>query len=388
MIPDPRKAANLAQMLARHMQAPLLPETFPGQQIPQVATPLPVASPVEVAPTPQHHIERLAHDPHLSRRFAALTAPRPKLPETDVQQISRILAQQLLPPELRQTYRRTFTALVKIALEYARHKGYSTAVTTICFHLVQELVASHLEISRETLWRHLEVLQGLGVLNRDSHKTSHHGLVVSDGTLWAIKVAPNVTAAPRFTREDYKRQYRDLAADIKAGRTAWARLGNSKNRKLQQSGKERLKAVKAEELVAWTLTPGFIEQTPLKVTVATGENQARATVWDVLSVPLAHRQDRGSVVDRVAQGLASTLQDSSVNWYRWMLWQLLRLSDAGQDHWAHFKSLLERVLTDVQEGYAIKPGALFISRLKALEFYELLKNAPPHRVGTAPEATI
>jgi len=387
------KAAKFMGMF-KAIQPALLPDAMPSPQaVPQrveVASVLPPVSRPHVVATSApidalRELEAMRNGDHLSRRLKALTTPRPKQPELDVDTAADILACQMLPRKIHTAVRETFTALVRIALEHARLKGYSGAVSTVRFHLVQELLASHLDVSRETLWRHLNQLQKLGVLNRESHKTTSRGTVISDGTLWAIKVAPNVQGRPLLRREDFKAQYRDLDADRKANRTAWARLGGFAKKQLQQS-EERLKtAVKAEELVAWTLTPGFLEQTPLSVTVARPAAVGRTAVWDVKNVPLVSKQERGAVVDRVAHSLADAMQDSSVNWYRWMLWQLLRLSDAGHDHWQNFTALLERVQTDIQEGYAQKPGALFTARFKELGFYDLLNNAPPHRVGATPK---
>ena len=71
--------------------------------------------------------------------------------------------------------------------------------------------------------------------------------------------------------------------------------------------------------------------------------------------------------------------------YRWLLWQLLRLSDHHQgDYWHQVYEQACRARADAAEGFARRPGALFVSRLKAAPWWDDLRRIPVYRVGIAP----
>jgi hypothetical protein len=75
---------------------------------------------------------------------------------------------------------------------------------------------------------------------------------------------------------------------------------------------------------------------------------------------------------------------AGVNFYRRLIWQLLRRLDAtGEDHFGMVYEQARRAAADSAEGFARRPGALFVSRLKrAAWFDEVMRGAG--RVGTAP----
>jgi hypothetical protein len=71
--------------------------------------------------------------------------------------------------------------------------------------------------------------------------------------------------------------------------------------------------------------------------------------------------------------------------YRRLLWQLLRRSDAGRgDHYHAVYEQARRARVDAFEGFARRPGALFVSRLKRSPWFDEVVNAPPVRVGGRP----
>jgi hypothetical protein len=105
----------------------------------------------------------------------------------------------------------------------------------------------------------------------------------------------------------------------------------------------------------------------------------------LLDVPHAGREARGAAVELAAQALAQALSDrAGVNFYRRLCWQLLRRSDAGAgDHWHAVYLAAQRAAVDSAEGFARKPGALFVSRLKAAPWWvEVMRGAG--RVGGRP----
>ena len=85
---------------------------------------------------------------------------------------------------------------------------------------------------------------------------------------------------------------------------------------------------------------------------------------------------------RTGELLARALRDpGSVNLYRALLWGALRRKDRGEDRFEALWNALERVLTDLQEGFAKKPGALLIARLRESGLWALLLEGPQYRVA-------
>ncbi len=71
--------------------------------------------------------------------------------------------------------------------------------------------------------------------------------------------------------------------------------------------------------------------------------------------------------------------------YRWLLWRLLRLSDQHRgDYWYQVYEQACRARTDASEGFARRPGALFVSRLKAAPWWDEVIRQAPTRVGARP----
>jgi hypothetical protein len=106
----------------------------------------------------------------------------------------------------------------------------------------------------------------------------------------------------------------------------------------------------------------------------------------VLDVQYAGQEERGAAVDGAARALAAALSDrGGVMFYRRLLWQLLRRHDATGA--APFHTVYEqarRARVDAAEGFARRPGALFVSRLKDAPWWSEVWDAPPTRVGGRP----
>jgi hypothetical protein len=102
-------------------------------------------------------------------------------------------------------------------------------------------------------------------------------------------------------------------------------------------------------------------------------------------VPFAKRAERNRVVELAAEALSQALADrGGVNFYRRLLWQLLRAADrGGGDYFGQLHLMAARARADVQEGFARKGGALFVSRLKGALWWDEVMRAPPTRVGSS-----
>jgi hypothetical protein len=196
------------------------------------------------------------------------------------------------------------------------------------------------------------------------------GVVRCDGTLWSVKLLPHKGSRARLRYDDLKAQYRNLEADIEAGITAYAQM--------RQSNTGETNGVTLESLLTWALSPAPA-QNPVTLTVASEEH---LSLEILLNVPFIPKQGRREGVDRAARALAQGLSDgSSLNFYRYLVWQLLRLHQQGRDYVLAVHQMVIRASADHREGFARKPGALFVSRLKACNLWHELREVPLTRVG-------
>lgn len=285
-----------------------------------------------------------------------------------------------IPDSLSDTARKLYAALVATAVETAKARGYSPGTTHVTLHLPLEILADTCAIHRVTAWRNLKPLKELGLIDCRAHKGNLRGEVRNTGTLFQVRLNPVAGSKARLSFDDLKHQWRDLDRDVRRKRTAYRTLKN----RLQQSVEPSTTELDISRLLQWTLPPKP-NQPPLKLLPdSCGARQTSLeTLLDVKSCP---KEERNSMVALAAQALAQALSDgSSVSWYQKLLWQLLRRSDAtGEDFSYQVYMMATRARTDSVEGFARRPGALFVSRLKQADWYEWVMNAPPRRVGTAP----
>jgi DNA-binding transcriptional ArsR family regulator len=330
-------------------------------------------------PLKLHREVKPSLSPQAVKRLSGPLKPHPGVLPQPIERLSVTeLSAQLcaqLESELHPTALRVFKALHWVALTVGCKRGYAAAVTQVTFHLPTELVAAALGMSRTTLWHHLKALKTLGLVDQRGHTTTHDGRHLKDGSLWSIRLHPTRGKAARLKHEDLKHDWRDLTADIERGRTAYSYL-------TEQSKQGKKDEVDREVLVMWALTPGQIHP-PLNMTVQNTPVQGPEVLLDV---PFAGRQERerNQMVDLAARSVAHYLGDDSLNFYRYLVWQLLRLRDQGQDHFQVVYSMVRRAGVDKQEGFARCAGALFLSRLKACGLWDALRAAPVCRVGEVP----
>jgi hypothetical protein len=281
---------------------------------------------------------------------------------------------QTFKHNLSRTAKTIYEALYEVALEVGRARAYSPKVGQVSYHIPAEVVALALGIHRATLYRHLPQLVNLGLLDYRAHITTCKGRRVSDGTVWSIAMNPQQAPA-KVRYEDLKHEYRDLEADIRRGRTAWAAMRQSK------TFEKRL--VNTELLLNWAL-PHRASSNPVTP-------DCRTDLETVLDVPSADKGERGQMVDAAAHAAATHLGDKgNLNFYRWLLWQLLRLQelDSSRDRFQTIYLAIRRAGVDQEEGFARKAGALLVSRLKQSGLWEELRQCPAVRVGSKPNERV
>ncbi len=306
---------------------------------------------------------------------AERAAAYPRTPETQLQTLSGTAL--LLYQALRETAVRTGAA-----------RGYVGSVTHVTVHLPLEVVALALGRHRVTIWRTLPKLRALGLIDARAHKTTAPGCTaksdtVNDGTLWAVRLNPDEGAAAKLTYDDLKHDgWRDLNRDRKRGRTAHRAVREHREKRVQQSKDSPQEGFDLQLLLSWALPPETA-QNPVTYDCCTG---SRRDLEAVLDVQHAGQEERGAAVDGAARALAANLGDTgSVMFYRWLLWQLLRLEAAGKAApWHMVYEQARRARVDAAEGFARKPGALFVSRLKGSPWWDEIQRAPPLRVGVRP----
>lgn len=267
-----------------------------------------------------------------------------------------------------------YLGMREVAQKVSYDRGYCAAVSQVHFFCPGEVAANALCMARSTLYLKLEELKAAELIEGRAHYVTHEGRTKADGMVWAVKMHPERQGAVRVPYDALKKSYRCLSADIEAGRTAYRQIGQSKATSTEQ--------VDIQKILAWALPPSTTQNPGIGMTV-------RADLEQVLDVPFAEKGDRNTAVDGAARALAASLGDAgSVMFYRWLLWQLLRLSDRHQgDYWHQVYEQARRARADATEGFARRPGALFVSRLKGAPWWDEMRRQPTVRVGVRPIRT-
>lgn len=299
------------------------------------------------------------------RRDTAVLPLQEAVESFSARQVARV-AGDLNPLALR-----IYALLNLLGCTVAHRRGYHRKASQVSYFCPAESICAHLGISRGSFYRSLKELLALGLVDARGHKTTINGWAVrSDGTLWSVKLLPHKGSRARLRYDDLKAQYRDLEADIEAGNTAYAQT--------RQSSTGETNMVTLESLLAWALPPVH-KQTPVTLTVASEE---RLSLEILLDVPFIPKQGRREGVDKAARALAQHLTDEgSLNFYRYLVWQLLRLRQQGRDYLLSVYQMVLRANADHREGFARKPGALFVSRLKVCALWDELREVPLTRIA-------
>jgi DNA-binding transcriptional ArsR family regulator len=281
---------------------------------------------------------------------------------------------QNLPFNLSVTALKLFRALHTAAVEVMKARGYHPKTSQVSFFCPAESVALAIGVHPSTVYRKLSELRQHGLVDCRGHFCTYRGKTRSDGSVWAVKMNPSRGCKAKVPYDMLKKQYRNLGADIEAGRTAWASLRESKSLEAKQG-------LGISQILSWALP----RQTENPVTYDSRKG-TRLDLEAVLDVPFVPKGERNQMVDLAANSMASALNDhGSTNFYCYLIWNLLRLSDKQQgDYFQQVYQMAVRARVDRQEGFARRAGALFCSRLKQAPWYERLRALPAYRVGMAP----
>jgi hypothetical protein len=313
--------------------------------------------------------------------------------EVAAEQAATNTCERVINPEtLSGTALLLYQALQATAVHAAAARNYVASTTHVTLHIPLEIVAQALGRHRVTVWRRLPELQARGLIDARAHKTTAPGCsaksdTVNDGTLWCVRLNPDEGTPAKLTYDDLNHDgWRDLNRDRKRGRTAHRAVKEHREKQMQQSKDSPEEGFDLQLLFEWSLSP-FAERDPVSNDCCMDERrEERRDLEAVLDVQYADKEERGEAVDGAARALAANLGDSgSVMFYRWLLWQLLRLEAAGKAApWHMVYEQARRARVDAAEGFARRPGALFTARLKGSPWWDEVKRAPPLRVGMRP----
>ena len=273
--------------------------------------------------------------------------------------------------------------LVLYALVVAIKKGYRK-VCTLTVHTVMELVGYCLGIkSSSTLYSYLHELKNLGLIDFKGHVTTV-SLEAADGETFEANRCDGALLCIRLdgykkaqlTRFDYKETPRDLQGDMKRGHTAYRLLKQFEESSTLEKNKQDI-----TPLILWSLNPVSLFS-PLQ-TDSSGFADLLTGDYPTGVLDLANSRDRNHDVDLTAHHLARCLGDAgSLNFYRRLMWQLLRAKDRGWDLFSNVYHAVVRVMADKSESFARTPGALLIARLKTSSCWDELWRDQRQWVGT------
>lgn len=276
-----------------------------------------------------------------------------------------------LQQNLSPTATRLLDALQQVARLVGAARGYHRQTSQVTFFAPVESVAVSIGVSRQTIYNRLPELVDRGLVAQRGHYATVNGQTRMDGSLWAVKVRDTPSAA-KIDHDYMKVSYRSLGSDIASGRTAWS---------LYSQSPRNTGVIDISCVLLFALPP---TQNPLA-------NDCKAdsapVLESLLDVPYAPLEGRGDAVDGAAQAMSKALGTPAkdINLMRWIVWQLVRLSQVqGRDFFYSVFLVAQRAGVEKRENACSNPTGLFVSRLKSAGIWSELKNAPPARVGARP----
>jgi len=215
-------------------------------------------------------------------------------------------------------------------------------VGTVVLMIPLEMLALHLGVTRQTVYRWKKVLEKKGLVATDVLHEKVDGEYRAIGTLWAVRLRPGKA---RLTMEDYYHPWRNLATDIANGVLSYAWV-----RAFEQHGIRPTLDV----LIFWAQGRRVLPNTK---TVA-------VDLGLILVLPEVESPKIPALITLLAKYIADVLDDHrSRRFYAGLMWAVAR----GEIPAQYVFALLTRVLRDYLEGYLTRPGAYLVKTLKALE---------------------
>ena len=187
------------------------------------------------------------------------------------------------------------------------------------------------------------------------------------------------------------------AATANAKETKAQKPRPSRTKSELQQSLEGLKAVSKAQLQNWVLAPFSDLSNDVTLTVANGPAVRPLSGLDaVFTLPtLAElpKRDRNAAVEQTARALAASFEDTdNLRFWCWLIWQLIRGCDQGQNWTDDVAHLLARVLHDIRHDESmnartqLSPGALVVNELRNCGLLDALRALAPTRAGERPRS--
>lgn len=249
------------------------------------------------------------------------------------------------------------------------HRGYHAKTSQVTFFCPLEVVALAAGVSRRTLYYKLPELAERRLVKQTGHYATYNGQTRRDGSLWAVRLSEG-TGEIAIDHDWLKKSYRNLGADIEAGKTAYA---------IAQSKLQENKPVGIESILSFAIT------TNSQAITNDCAKDSRGQLEEILDLAYVPKQDRNRAVDSVARTIAGQLgADSSVMFFRWLCWNLLRLEKQDKSYFYQVFLLIQRAKIDREESACTNPAGLFVSRLKRSSIWDELRSVGYSRIGLPP----
>ena len=251
--------------------------------------------------------------------------------------------------------RKLWAVIHGVAVRYAAYKKYSAAVTHVTFALPQSAVAAVLGYDARHLRRLQHELEAAGLIDSGAWAASVEGKNLWATTLWAVKTGKGNTT-PKLQPDDYRANWRDLAADFKAKNTV-------------QRAMSGLITTKEDEQVSKLFSAavtGLYDSAPVTLplvrTFKLGAVQDAVNSLSLLADATPH--ERRELVQQLAGWLSESLHDRhSFKFWCSLLWPVAGKWEAV----GALQAQLNRLLADLSEYDGIlNPAAWFNSRCNSL----------------------
>ncbi len=272
------------------------------------------------------------------------------------------------PQTLSETAKRVYQALLIPAIENAKERGYVNP-SRVTFHCAAEIISTSLGISRMSLWRAVQVLQADGLVDARAHKANlscRGNRVRNTGSVWQVRLFGNKRC--RLSYEELRHSWRpNFNDEVQEGRGSHAAVKAARARNVTYNS--TLKELDLDLLLKHSVDSK--KNSPSVSSLVS--NTPKNAVLEVLLDVTAARPGRDTVqkVDLAASALCTALSDhASVNFYRLLVWNCLRASQRNLNVFPTVYQMAVRARVDRVENFSRKGGAVFVSRLKATEFWD------------------
>lgn len=159
-----------------------------------------------------------------------------------------------------------------------------------------------------------------------------------------------------------------------------------------QQSLEGLKTVEKAELKRWVLAAFSNPSEDVTPTVAGALLTGLDAAFTLPTLAGLSRSRRNEMVEKTARSLAAAFEDgANLRFWLWLLWQMLRAYDQGNDWTEDIAHICARVLHDVKHEAQLgakvhNPGALVVNALRNCGLLDALKQTERTRAGRRPAA--